>query len=60
MTSPLPSLPHKSHDCLMNMLKSGAYLAIHESQNFGDDNPEKGSTPNIENSKFTDLDKQIE
>ena len=38
---------------------AGAYLATHESLNFEDDTPEKGTTPKLKISKFPDFDKQI-
>ena len=38
---------------------SGAYLATHESRNFGGDTPKKGTTPKLKFSKLTDIVKQI-
>ena len=43
----------------MGQDESGAYLATHESRNFGGDTPEKGTTPNLKFWKFADFDKQI-
>ena len=37
----------------------GAYLATHESRNFGGDTPKKGTTPKLKFSKLIDMVKQI-
>ena len=42
-----------------SQLTTGAYLATHESRNFGGDTPRKGTTPKLKFSKLTDIVKQI-
>ena len=44
---------------LLLLFTTGAYLATHESQNFGGDTPKKGTTPKLKFSNITDFDKQI-
>ena len=44
---------------ILLLLCTGAYLATHESRNFGGDTPEKGTTPNLKFWKFANFDKQI-
>ena len=52
-------LESAKYDTSKFILLTGAYLATHESRNFGGDTPEKGTTPNLKFQKFTDFDKQI-
>ena len=47
---------------VMNQTKlqlAGAYLAAHESRNFGGDTSKKGTTPKLKFKKLTDIVKQI-
>ena len=48
-----------SYFSLICRLLAEAYLATHESRNFGGDTPKNGTAPKFKFSKFTDFDKQI-